>query len=171
MDYKLELKREMETLARDPRVVFVGYGLSSGWALGTLKDVPREQIIETPTAENLMTGLAIGLSLAGRRPVVFFERMDFILNAADAIVNHLDKIDLESEGQFKPAVILRVVVGNRAKPLFTGSTHTQDFSCAFRKMVSFPVVQLDHPAKIAPAYAKAGQFAGSSMLVEYKDLH
>ena len=67
--------------------------------MGTLKDVPDDQKIETPVAENLMVGLAIGMSFEGFKPVVYFERHDFMLVAADAISNHIDKIERISHGE------------------------------------------------------------------------
>ncbi len=171
--YKEALIEANTSLGRDSSRRFLGYGLKKGRALGTLKSVPEAQIIETPVAENLMVGLAIGLSLKGLKPVVFIERMDFILNALDAIVNHLDKIDAMSRGEFHPAVIVRAVVGNRDKPLYTGVTHTQDFTVALQAMVSFPVLSLRTGSSIVPAYRQAedNQCKGiSTLLVEYKDL-
>jgi len=172
--YKEQLALAMDNLAADKATRFIGYGVKiGGRALGTLKNVPDAQLIETPVAENLMVGLATGLSLAGLRPVVFIERMDFILNALDAIVNHLGAAKTISRGQFRPAAILRVVVGNRHKPLYTGPTHVQDFTHAIRLMVDFPVVRLTEPHQIAPAYFEAheGLHCGrSTMLVEHKDL-
>lgn len=174
--YKGELTKAMDELARDPLVRFVGYGVKIGRAMGTLKNVPDHQLIEMPVAENLLVSFAIGLSLKGLKPVVFIERFDFILNALDAIVNHLDKMHSISEGEFKPAVILRIVVGNRQKPLFTGETHTQDFSSALKSLVSFPVIGLHDAALICSVYRSAhnrikmGTYGRSTALVEYKDL-
>ena len=177
--YKQALTDSMTELATDPKVCFVGYGVKyGGMAAGTLKGVNPEQLIETPVAENLMVGLAIGLALAGRRPVVYIERFDFILNALDAIVNHLDKIAPLSQGQFHPAVILRVVAGNKRKPLFTGITHTQDFTSAMCHMVNFPIVRLENPAFIEEHYRSAhNALKGdekcpptSTLFVEMKDL-
>jgi pyruvate/2-oxoglutarate/acetoin dehydrogenase E1 component len=178
MTYKDSLTAAMNELAQDPLVRFIGYGVRHGGkAAGTLAGVPENQLIETPVAENLMVGLATGLSLAGMRPVVYIERMDFIMNAMDAIVNHLDKIEVLSQGQFRPAVILRVVVGNKNKPLFTGVTHTQDFIQAMALLVSFPVIGLTRQEDIQPHYKLAretisagGSSRKSFMLVEYKDL-
>lgn len=163
----------MTSLAADPDRLFIGYGLRHGRAGGTLAGVPESQIIETTVAENLMVGLAIGLSLRGKKPVVYFERADFLLNALDAIVNHLDKIAHESRGEFNPAVILRIVVGNKTKPLFTGSTHTQDLSQALIKLVNFPVGCLAGGAAIEERYRIAAQRQTdglSTALFEYKDL-
>ncbi len=173
LSYKDELKKAMEQLALDPLVRFIGYGVKiGGRALGTLSNIPDDQLIEMPVAENLMVGFAIGLSLKGLKPVVFIERFDFWWNAGDAIVNHLDKIEKISRGEFKPTVILRIVVGNRQKPLFTGMTHTQDYSPSLRSAVSFPVIGLTDPNQIAVHYKTAHMMLPiqSTALVEYKDL-
>jgi len=170
--YKEMLTHAMDELAADPLVRFVGYGVKIGRAMGTLRNVPDSQLIEMPVAENLMVSFAIGLSLKGLKPVVFIERFDFILNAMDAIVNHLDKIGEISHGEFTPTVILRIVVGNRDKPLFTGKTHTQDFSYGLKQFVKFPVIQLVQPNEIMFQYKAAHAFLGrrSTAIVEYKDL-
>ncbi len=170
--YKQQLTFAMEELAEDPLIRFIGYGVKiGGRAMGTLKNIPDHQLIEMPVAENLMVGFAIGIALKGLKPVVFIERFDFILNALDAIVNHLDKIETLSHGEFKPTMILRIVVGNRQKPLFTGKTHTQDFSVALRALVSFPVFQLQDTSEIGVRYKSAYETLDhcSTALVEYKD--
>jgi hypothetical protein len=173
LNYKAELSAAMLRLSADPAMRFIGYGIRTGRAMGTLKGVPDCQLVETPVAENLMVGLAIGMALRGLRPLVFIERCDFLLNAADAIVNHLDKIRLMSHGEFAPAVLLRVVVGNAAKPLFTGATHTQDFTRAFAMMAPrINTAGLTAPEMIAGRYRLAELALGegqSSMLVEFKD--
>lgn len=173
MTYKESLTAAMTALAEDPARRFVGYGLRRGRAMGTLSSVPDAQIIETPVAENLMVGIAIGLSLRGLKPVVYFERADFLLNAMDAIVNHLAPARELSRGEFNPAVILRIVVGNKTKPLFTGPVHTQDFSVPLGQMVDFPVRVLEQGDWIEGEYATADvrQAEGiSTALFEYKDL-
>jgi len=169
--YKESITSAMTELAKDPRVIFLGYGVTIGKAGGTLANVPESQLLETTVCENLMAGMAIGLSLMGRIPVVYFERFDFMLNAMDAIVNHLDKIETMSQGEFKPKVIFRVVVGNTTKPLFTGETHTQDFSSSIRGMVSFPVWQLEFfdAHEIGQVYKSAMETNRSVMIVEQKD--
>jgi pyruvate/2-oxoglutarate/acetoin dehydrogenase E1 component len=178
MTYKQEITWANTQLGRDPRVVFLGYGITKTHAMGTLKDVPPAQLIEMPVAENLMAGAAIGMALAGARPVVYFERCDFILNALDAIVNHLNALPIISKRagsdspEFSPAVIFRVVVGNKRKPLFTGHTHTQDFAESLRLMVNFPVHRLLFRADIAPSYGHARKLQAqgkSCALFEYKD--
>ena len=163
MKYKDAIKKSMEKLARDNKTIFVGYNLKYGsQAYGTLKDVPKNQILEMPVAENLMTGLAIGMSLEGFKPVLIFERMDFMLNASDAIINHLDKIKKIS--QFNPKVIIRAIIGTD-KPFNPGIQHLQDFTKLF-SIVSFPVIKLFSVEDIIKFYSFAELNENSIMLIE-----
>jgi pyruvate/2-oxoglutarate/acetoin dehydrogenase E1 component len=172
MKYKDALTQAMNHLALDPKRIFLGYNVRYGSkANGTLAQVPESQLFETPVAENLMMGLAIGLALEGFKPVVWYERFDFVLNAADAIVNHLDKLKQLSRGQFAPVVIIRANVGSSAKPLFTGVTHTQDFTDAFRHLVRFKVAPLRCNEAVLAEFAAAGASHESTLLVEYRDLY
>jgi len=174
MNFKQAITESMTALAVDKRTRFVGYGMQKGRAMGTLSSVPADQIIETTVAENHMVAMATGLSLAGLLPLVYVERCDFLIHAADAIVNHLDKISTISCGQFEPAVIIRVTVGNFKKPLFTGVTHTRDHSDAFEIMCpNCHVATLSDADQVLRQFAEARQrqLAGeSTLLFEYKDL-
>lgn len=118
--------------------IFIGYNCRRGDAMGTLKRVPEDQKMETPVAENLMAGLAIGMSFEGFRPVIYIERHDFILGALDAIVNHIDKIERISHGEYTCPVIIRAVTADGG-PFYAGPTHQQDFTEGLRHLVRFPV--------------------------------
>jgi len=81
-----------QLLAADSRVFLIGQGLWSPWYAGTSLDrldheFGRDRILDSPVSENAVTGLAIGAALAGMRPIVFHPRMDFMLLAADPIIN------------------------------------------------------------------------------------
>jgi hypothetical protein len=138
----------MDMLARDPHLRFVGYGLLHGRAGGTMKNVPAHTLTETPTAENLLAGIGIGLSLRGLKPLLYFERADFFWNASDAILNHLAAMKTLSHGEFAPTCIIRVTIGNKTKPLFTGPVHTADPTKVLRSLLNpwgIPVHRLDDP--------------------------
>lgn len=172
MTYREAICCAMTNLSRDPLVKFLGYNCRYGRAGGTLCDVPENQLVELPVAENLMAGVAIGMSIKGYRPLLYFERADFLLNAADALINHLCKIRKLSNGEFAPACIIRVVVGNRTKPLFTGKVHTQNLANAFRCM-GFTVFEPETPHDMVDAYRLAKRRLDddhiSTMICEFKD--
>lgn len=173
MTYKETLTDTFTKLAQDERVVFVGYNTRINRAAGTLKSVPEKQLLETPLAENLMAGLATGMALEGYKPILYFERFDFITNALDCIINQVDKIDKISKGEFSANMIIRCVVGRKNKPFFTGITHTQDFTKAMGELVTFPVVALYDKKSISNEYSKAYDNLDkhSTLLVEFQDLY
>lgn len=173
MTYKESIREAMTFLAQDPRTRFCGYGLKVGRAAGSLVGASENQICEFTVAENLMMGAAIGMALKGLKPLVLFERFDFVPNALDAIVNHLDAIKTISRGEFNPTCILRIVVGNQNNPLFTGHTHTRDHTEALRKLVRFPVWPVKCADGVRVAYEEAYKSLPlhSTAIVEYKDLY
>jgi len=147
--------------------IFIGYNVAKGDAMGTLKNVPVEQKLETPVAENLMSGLAIGMSFEGFIPVLYFERHDFILNALDAIVNHIDKIERISHGEFKVPVVIRAVTAD-AGPFYSGITHSQDFTKLLESGVSFPVVDPKEGKDVLRAFRDAIESERPAIIIERK---
>lgn len=171
LTYRQALAQSMTMLGRDPLTRIVGYGLKVGHEKSSFAGVPVEQLVETTVAENLLAGIGIGLALTGLKPVLFFERFDFVLNALDAIVNHLDAVETISNGEFHPTCILRIVVGNQNKPLYTGHTHTRNHAEALKRMVRFPVWQVKTSEEVMTAYEQAYKnlHLHSTAIVEFKD--
>jgi pyruvate/2-oxoglutarate/acetoin dehydrogenase E1 component len=174
-EYKAALTKAMGTFLADPLARVVGYGIRDGrGANGTLKMLPNERAIETTVAENLLIGIAHGMALTGLRCMAYIERADFLGCCLSAISNHLDPARIISREQFNPCVIIRVTVGNRMKPLFTGATHTSDPYEAMKSLLRMPVYRVTTPDEVEAAYQRAmfeqREGIGSSMLLEYKDL-
>lgn len=166
ISYKDALNQCMTDLGKQG-AIFIGYNVARGDAMGTLKNVPMEQKLETPVAENLMSGLAIGMSFEGFLPVLYFERHDFMLVAADAIGNHIDKIERISHGEFKVPLIIRAVTAD-AGPFYSGPTHQQDFTEVFRKLVKFPVLDPQNGVEVLKAYKTFEYLDGPIMIIERK---
>src|SRR5258708_1242551 len=104
MKYFDEMCRAMEFLAQDKRTLFLGQavGCAGTGMTNTLKNVPREKLLELPVTEELQMGMSTGLALAGVVPVSIYPRWNFLLLAVNQIVNHLDKLPIVSEGGYKP---------------------------------------------------------------------
>ncbi len=163
--YRSALAAAMEELAKDSRVVFIGQGVADpGTFMSmTLTDIPIEQRIEFPVAEEMQLGASIGMALDGLVPVSIFPRWNFLVLAANQLVNHLDKM--------QPHVIVRVGVGS-TKPLDPGPQHKGDFTDAFRLMMpNTHIERLDHAEQIIPAYRMALDRDGPSILVEIADYY
>ena len=170
LKYMEAVKKSMEMLAKDCNAIFIGYNVKYGSAYGALKDIPEAQRLETPLAENLMAGLAMGMSLEGLSPVLFFERHEFVLNAMDAIANTLDIIDCISDGQFTMPVIIKAVAGG-IKPFYAGLTHTRNLTELFRISVTFPVYEPKTPEQVLYAYELAKNATTPVMISEQKNMY
>lgn len=169
LNYKDAVKVSMQRLAGFGSI-FVGYNVRHGSAYGSLSDIPRAQRLETPLAENLMAGLAIGMSLEGLKPVLYFERHDFIFNALDALVNQIEKIETISQGEFKIPVIIKAVVGG-IYPFYAGITHTSDYTETLKTLFSFPVLSPMTAGEVLDAYEFALKYQGPVFVSERKDLY
>lgn len=158
LSYFVELTEAMAMLARHPKTLFVGQNMRyDGQRMcASFAGVPMEKRIEFPVAEDLQMGFCTGLALEGFIPVCVFPRIDFMLLAANQLVNHLDKM----EG-FKPKVIIRTAIGSK-KPLNPGPQHTQNHTSAFALMLKNIPVEYFEPG----VYERALERPGSTLVVE-----
>lgn len=170
MTYKDALTLEMEKLAQNPKVRFIGYNLKFGSKYyGTLANISGDKIIETPVAESLMCGIAMGLALEGFLPVLCFERFDFCLTCADALFNHIG--GMQKYGLVLP-MIIRVCVGTDT-PLDPGVQHKQDYTSMFRMYSGIKLLEIHKhvPGYIEECYKFATEFKEPIMLVERKEFY
>ena len=167
---KQAITEEMEKLSKFPQVVFLGENVTnSGRIYGTLDQVPLSKCIEMPLAENLIAGVAIGLSLRGYHPICIFQRMDFMLCAADAIVNHAALIPKMSGGRVKLPLMFRTIKANLNPDFFVGHQHSKDLTGIFS-----PYLQVfEVPAfPVNLAYNKAYFTNNPTLIVEdYKEFN
>lgn len=161
----------MSWLADQPDTLFLGQSvLHEGTGLyDTLDHLPKEKRMEFPVAENFQLGFSIGMAINNVVPVSCFPRWNFLLCAADQLVNHLDKLYKMSDGEYNPKVIIRVAVGSET-PVDPQDQHKGNFSNAFREMLNYVnVVELTNPDEILTRYQEAYQREGSTILVEFPD--
>jgi len=175
MKYFDELKRSMDFLAQDPRTVFMGQAVEvAGTAMTTtLRDVPRDRLLELPVAEEMQMGMATGMALTGLVPVCIFPRWNFLLLAINQLVNHLDKVQVMSNDGYKAKVIIRTGIGSQ-RPLHPQHQHIGDFTAAMRAMcTTIDVVRLEEPADVFSAYQHAllRDDGRSTIVVEYGDYY
>lgn len=137
-----------QLLAADPRVFVLGQGLWSPWyAGGSLENLDREfgrgRLMDTPIAENAVTGMAVGAALAGLRPIVFHPRMDFMLLAMDPIVNQAANWSYLFAGRVSVPLVVRAVINRGGEQ---GAQHSQALQAMFMHVPGLKVVMPSTPA-------------------------
>jgi len=160
----------MKMLA-DAGTIFVGQTVrDAGTAMNsTFRDVPIEQRIEFPVAENAQMGFCTGIALTGQPVLCAYPRINFFLEALPQLIQHLDKIPLFSD--YKPRVIIRTSIAT-ANPLDPGPQHIGNYTDAIEAMLStVKVIRLTSHEMIAPEYRAAMEREGSTLLVEWVELY
>ena len=175
MKYFDEIKRSMDWLGEKEDTLFLGQAVEyEGTAMtNTLKDVDKGKLFEMPVNEDMQMGLTLGIALDGSVPISLFPRWNFLLLAANQVVNHLDKISLMSDGGYVPKVIVRTSIGSQ-RPLHPQHQHIGDFTGGFRAMCdTVEVIRMDEPNQIFTAFKRAyeREDGKSTILVEWGDYY
>jgi 2-oxoisovalerate dehydrogenase E1 component len=110
------LNEEME---RDPRVIVMGEDVGKKGGVFLVTDGLRakygeERVIDTPLAESSIAGVALGLAVAGKRPVAEMQFTDFAHMAFNSITNEAAKYRYRSDGGWSAPMVVRAPMGGHA---------------------------------------------------------
>ena len=103
-------------MARDPEVVVLGedVGVNGGVfraTVGLRQRFGPERVHDTPLAEGLIAGVAIGLATQGLKPVAEIQFMGFLYPALDQIANHMARLRNRTRGRLSCPVVMRMPHG------------------------------------------------------------
>src|SRR5690242_13191218 len=122
-----------QQMARDPAVVLFGLDVDDPKAIqGTTRGLAdkygAERVFGTPLSEDAMTGAAIGMALAGLRPIHVHIRMDFLMLAMNQLVNVAAKSRFMFGGQVALPLVVRSMIG---RSWGQGAQHSQGLHSFF----------------------------------------
>ncbi len=102
-------------MADDERIVALGEDLGRGGIFGQYRGLQQrfgsQRVIDTPISEATIMGAAVGMALAGLKPVVELRIVDFALCAMDEIVNQAAKARFMFGGQGRVGLVARMPIG------------------------------------------------------------
>lgn len=129
-------------MAKDPAVYVMGLGAPDpkgifGSTLGLAAKFGADRVIDMPTSENGMTGVAIGSAIAGLRPIMVHQRLDFALLAVEQIVNQGAKWHYMFGGQARVPLVIRLIIG---RGWGQGPQHSQSLQAWFAHIPGLKVV-------------------------------
>ncbi len=109
----LALREEMQ---RDKNVVVLGEDVGRDGGVfrvteGLLEQFGAERVIDTPLAESVIAGSAVGMALYGLKPVAEIQFMGFIYPAIDQIFSHASRVRSRSRGRFSCPLVIRTPYG------------------------------------------------------------
>ena len=103
-------------MTRDPAVVVLGedVGINGGVfraTVGLQQRFGAARVQDTPLAEGLIAGAAIGLAAQGLKPVAEIQFMGFIYPAIDQIASHMARLRNRTRGRLTCPLVLRMPHG------------------------------------------------------------
>ena len=142
----LALARAME---EDERVVVIGedVGVNGGVFRATAGLQARfgaERVADTPLAEVLIAGMAVGMAAEGLRPVAEIQFAGFAYTTIDQILNHAGRLRHRTQGRLCCPMVLRTPCG---AGIHAPEHHSESPEAMFAHIPGIRVVSPSSPAR------------------------
>jgi pyruvate/2-oxoglutarate/acetoin dehydrogenase E1 component len=171
----IEAVREATDLemGRDSAVVVFGLDVDDpkaiqGTTRGLLEKYGPERVFGTPLSEDAMTGVGVGMALAGLRPVHVHIRMDFLMLAMNQLVNVAAKSRYMFGGQVTVPLVVRSMIG---KSWGQGAQHSQGLYSFFMHVPGLKVAAPATPYDAKGCLSAAIRDDNPVLYVEHRLLH
>ncbi len=138
-------------MASDENVLVLGEDVGANGGvfratLGLQERFGEQRVLDTPLAENLIGGVAIGMAAQGLRPVAEIQFMGFIYPTIDQIVSHATRMRNRTRGRISCPIVLRAPFG--------GGIHAPEHHCESTETLfaHIPGLRVVIPSSPARAY-------------------
>jgi pyruvate dehydrogenase E1 component beta subunit len=109
---------------------------------GMLDEFGSKRVIDTPISEAGFSGIGVGSTMTGNRPIIEYMTFNFALVGIDQIINNAAKIRQMSGGQFPCPIVFR---GPTASAGQLAATHSQAFESWYANCPGLKVIVPSNP--------------------------
>lgn len=109
-----------------------------------LEEFGPKRVVDTPLAESMIAGLAVGMAVQGLKPVAEFQFMGFIYPALDQIINHAARMRNRTRGRFSCPLVFRTPFG---AGIHAPEHHSESTEAYFAHTPGLRVVVPSSPAR------------------------
>ena len=136
-----------EEMRRDETIYLMGeevaeYNGAYKASKGMLDEFGEKRIIDTPISELGFSGIGVGSTMTGNRPIIEFMTFNFALVGIDQIINNAAKIRQMSGGQFPCPIVFRGPTGSAGQ---LAATHSQAFESWYANCPGLKVIVPSDP--------------------------
>ena len=136
-----------EEMRRDESIYLMGeevaeYNGAYKASKGMLDEFGEKRVIDTPISELGFSGIGVGSTMTGNRPIIEFMTFNFALVGIDQIINNAAKIRQMSGGQFPCPIVFR---GPTASAGQLAATHSQAFENWYANCPGLKVIVPSNP--------------------------
>ena len=109
---------------------------------GMLDEFGAKRVIYTPISEAGFSGVGVGSTMTGNRPIIEYMTFNFALVGIDQIINNAAKIRQMSGGQFPCPIVFRGPTGSAGQ---LAATHSQAFESWYANCPGLKVIVPSNP--------------------------
>lgn len=136
-------------MTHDENVVVFGEDVAANGGVfrvtvGLLEKFGPERVLDTPLAETMIAGLAVGMASQGLKPVAEFQFLGFIYSGMDNILNHASRYRNRTRGRLHCPIVYRAPYGGGIHAPEHHSDSTESF---FAHIPGLRVVVPSSPAR------------------------
>ena len=136
-----------EEMRRDESIYLMGeevaeYNGAYKASKGMLEEFGEKRVIDTPISEAGFSGIGVGSTMTGNRPIIEYMTFNFALVGIDQIINNAAKIRQMSGGQFPCPIVFR---GPTASAGQLAATHSQAFESWYANCPGLKVIVPSNP--------------------------
>ena len=136
-----------EEMRRDESIYLMGeevaeYNGAYKASKGMLDEFGAKRVIDTPISELGFSGIGVGSTMTGNRPIIEFMTFNFALVGIDQIINNSAKIRQMSGGQFPCPIVFRGPTGSAGQ---LAATHSQAFESWYANCPGLKVIVPSNP--------------------------
>ena len=162
-----------EEMLRDERVFIMGediagYGGTYAVSKGLFEEFGEKRVRDTPLAEEVITGTAIGAALGGLRPILELMTVNFSLLASDQIINSAAKFHYMFGGQPQIPLVIRMPGGGGAQ---RGAQHSQMLETMYAHIPGLKVVTPATPYDVKGMLKSAVRDPNPVLFIEHELLY
>src|SRR5437763_9236519 len=163
----------LKEMLRDERVYIMGediavYGSNYADTKGLYQEFGEKRVRDTPLAEEVVTGVAIGAALGGLRPIMELMTINFSLLASDLLVNSAAKMRYMFGGQPAVPFVVRMPSGGGAQ---RAAQHSQLFETWYAHVPGLKVVMTATPYDVKGMLKSAVRDPDPVLFIEHELLY
>lgn len=160
----------LEEFRRDERVMILGEDVGKRGGVfrvtdGFIEEFGKYRVLDAPLAESSIVGVAIGLALAGMRPIAEMQFADFSTPAFDQIVQEAARIRYRSNGAWAVPMVIRMPWGAGVRGALY---HSQSLEAFYAHVPGLKVVAPSTPRDVTGMLRSAIRDEDPVIFLEHK---
>src|SRR3990167_854565 len=136
-------------MSHDKNVIIFGEDIAVNGGVfrstvGLLEKFGPERVLDTPLAESMIAGMAIGMATQGLKPIAEFQFMGFIYSGFDQMISHASRMRNRTRGRLTCPIVYRAPYGGG---IHAPEHHSESSEALFAHIPGMRVVIPSSPAK------------------------